>query len=48
LKQKDVFKLLLLSELNTEVREWLLTNFDTLIPEEIVIALRKYGQDEEL
>lgn len=48
LKQKDVFKLMVLTEMDGEVREWLFENFDTLMPEEIVIVLRKFRNDDEL
>ena len=34
--------------MDSQVRLWLLANFDTLIPYEIVMALRKFSEDAEL
>jgi hypothetical protein len=42
LKPKELFKLLSIkdSEISDEIDKWLNTNFNTLLPEEVVMTLR--------
>jgi hypothetical protein len=50
LKQKDIFKLFSLEdkEIEDKICEWLLTNFFSLMPEEIILAVNRFSTKTEL
>ena len=48
LKPKDVFQLAAVDELKDWLLQWILSNFDQLLPEEICLALKMHPGSEEL